>query len=124
LLVNPIYAIEIHVSFCRPHEHFLTESQWVASNVRAIEELGATKWVKHLISALQVDHGHGLEPEDRLAVADPYPAITVHRSLCVEHPPLIEEEVWVEANARGLDQEGEEPWLRNLLSVLKGAYVT
>lgn len=42
------YAIEIHPSLGRAHEHVLTESAWIAANELAIEELGATRWLEVL----------------------------------------------------------------------------
>jgi hypothetical protein len=121
ILVNPFYAIEIHTSLSKPHEHPLTEARWVASNQRAIHELGCVNWLRCLLEALKIDHGHGRMPFGPHAVGDPYPAITVHPTLCLEHPPLIDEDKWVRANVRGLE-EGVEIWLHNLLSVLKGAF--
>ncbi len=122
LLVNPFYAIQIHESHSRPHKHILSESRWILSNERAIEEVGSIGWLRHLMAALRADCGQSERPDGRFAIADPYPAITVHRMLCVEHPPLIEEGLWVQANAHTLVENGEA-WLRNLLSVLKGVYV-
>lgn len=121
ILTNPFYAIEIHASLSRPHAYALTESQWIKSNEKAIQELGPRPWLKHLITALKVDH-RGWDWSASLPVADPYPAITIHPTLCLEHEPIIEEARWIEANIRGL-HEGEQVYLRNLLSVLKGAYL-
>jgi hypothetical protein len=123
ILVNPFYAIQIHPSLGRAHEHVLTEAEWIAANERAIKELGATLWLEHLLIALKADHNQAHELQDHLLVADPYPAITVARMLCEEHPPMTDEATWVASNVRGIE-DGAEPWLRNLLSVLKGAYVT
>jgi hypothetical protein len=50
-------------------------------------------------------------------------AITVDPMLCVEHPPIVTEDVWLRANATGLEEHGAA-WLRNLLFVLKGVYPT
>jgi hypothetical protein len=36
--------------------------------------------------------------------------------------PLISEDNWVKANLRLIEELGAEPYLRNLLSVLKGNY--
>jgi hypothetical protein len=122
VLANPFYAIQIHESFSRPHERTLSESQWIASNERAIEEVGSTKWLLRLIAALKTDHAQGEELDERFAIADPYTAITVHWMLCIEHQPIVDESLWLNASARGLEEDGRA-WLRNLLSVLKGVYV-
>ena len=38
------------------------------------------------------------------------------------HEPLISEDDWVKANVTLISELGPEPYLRNLLSVLKGNY--
>lgn len=120
LLANPFYAIEIHDSLSRSHEYVMSERRWVASNARAVGEMGPLAWLRHLLPALQREHR--LEDLSHpLAVADPYPAITVSRGLCEEHEPIVEESLWIAANAVGLEEDGEV-WMRNLLSVLKGVY--
>jgi hypothetical protein len=123
LIVNPFYAIQLHPSLARAHEHLLTEADWIAAGERAIEELGATLWLEHLLTALKADHHPAREPQERLAIADPYLAITVDRTLCEEHPPLVDEATWVASNVHGIE-EAAGPWLQNLLSVLKGVYVS
>jgi hypothetical protein len=122
ILSNPFYAIDIHPSHSRRHPHPLSEAQWTASNERAIAELGRVRWLRRLLATLKQDH-RGWDSGGPFEVADPYPAITVHPDLCVEHPPIIEEDLWVGANARQLE-ESESVWMSNLLSVLKGAYAT
>jgi hypothetical protein len=121
LLANPIYAIEIHPSLSRRHSHFLSETQWIDSNERAIAEWGRARWLSQLLAVLQKDHS-GRHVGEPFEVADPYPAITVHPTLCTEHELLINEAKWVKANIRGME-EGEQVWMRNLLTVLMGAYV-
>jgi hypothetical protein len=120
ILANPFYAIQIHPSFSRRHPHFLSETQWIASNERAVAELGKRRWLEHLLVALRKAH-RNWDVDFTFEVADPYPAITVDPTLCLEHEPIIEEDRWVEANIRGLG-EGERVWMRNLLSVLTGSY--
>ncbi len=120
MIGNPFYAIDIHPSHSRRHPHPLSEARWIASNERAVAELGRVRWLRHLLATLKKDH-RDWDPVGPYAVADPYPTVTVHPGLCVEHSPLIKEDLWVGANARSLD--GSEPiWMSNLLSVLKGAY--
>ena len=122
MLSNPFYAIEIHPSHSKRHPHPLSEPQWIASNDRALAELGRVRWLRQLLAALVRDH-RGWDPGGPFEVADPYPAITVHPELCVEHPLIVKEDLWVGANARQLE-EGERVWMSNLLSVLKGAYAS
>jgi hypothetical protein len=121
IIGDPFYAIEFHPSFAQAHPHSLTEAVWITSNEVALEELGHEEWLWKLLTALKLDHKDPAVRSARLLVADPYPAITIDRNLCLPHPPLIKEEEWVRANLRGLE-EGVEVWLRNLLTVLKGAF--
>jgi hypothetical protein len=88
--------------------------------MRAIEEAGARRWLEALLVVLKQERtAEALEPP--LALADPYPAITVHRTMCEEHEAIIDESEWLDANVRMLEEQGKV-WLNNLLSVLKGAY--
>lgn len=123
LLVNPFYAVEIHPSLGLRHDHVMGEGKWIASNAQAIAELGPGTWLRYHLTALKEDHGRpGAVAQMRVTVADPYPAITVHPGLCLEHEPLVDEAMWIASNVPALSQEGHEAWLRNLVSVLKGAY--
>jgi hypothetical protein len=44
----------------------------------------------------------------------------IDEGLAVPHELLISEDNWIEANVRLTEELGAEPYLRNLLSVLKG----
>jgi len=55
-------------------------------------------------------------------IANPFYAITVDETLALPHEPLIGEDDWVKANVTLISELGSEPYLRNLLSVLKGNY--
>ena len=46
----------------------------------------------------------------------------MNEGLAVPHEPLISEDDWIMANVRLIEELGPEPYLRNLLSVLKGNY--
>jgi DNA-binding GntR family transcriptional regulator len=121
ILVSPFYAIEIHESFSRAHPYVMSEASWITSNMRAIEERGRRQWLEALLSVLRQERtAEALDPP--LAMADPYPAITIHRNMCADHEPFIDEADWLTANTRMLEEDGEI-WLNNLLSVLKGGYV-
>jgi hypothetical protein len=121
LLANPFYAINIHPSFARVHERTLTESQWVRTNIAAVRDLGSSRWLREHLASLQEPHLPA-QPGPRMRVADPYEAVTVHRTLCERHEPLVNEAEWVGANERGLADHGED-WLHSLLAVLKGGFV-
>jgi hypothetical protein len=121
LIANPFYAIEIHPSHGRRHAHPMSEAQWISSNERAVAELGRTRWLGCLLDALERDH-RAWDLHGSFEVGDPYPALTVHPTLCLEHERIIEKDMWVQCNVIGLE-EGEQVWMGNLVSVLKGAYV-
>ena len=53
---------------------------------------------------------------------NPYYAITLDPGLFGEHPPLVSEDQWVEANLRLISELGTEAYLRQLLAALKGDY--
>jgi hypothetical protein len=55
-------------------------------------------------------------------IVNPFYAIEIDENLTVPHEPIISEEEWVKANARLIEELGPEPYLRNLLSILKGNY--
>jgi hypothetical protein len=67
--------------------------------------------------------GGELTPGDVTSmIANPFYAINIDEGLAVPHEPLISEEDWVKANVGLIEELGAEPYLRNLLSVLKGDY--
>lgn len=72
-------------------------------------------------------YGGGMSDDDEWTpdnvtsmIANPFYAINIDERLAVPHEPLISEDDWVEANVRLVEELGAEPYLRNLLSVLKG----
>jgi hypothetical protein len=123
IVANPFYAINIHPSLARSHVRALSESDWVRANARAISEFRAKRWLEQLLDSLQQPHTTASMARPGLRLADPYVAVSVHPALCEPHPPLVTEAVWISANERALEQ-GVEPWLRNLLSVLRGGFIS
>ena len=55
-------------------------------------------------------------------IANPFYAITIDEGLTLPHEPMISEDDWIKANVNLIKELGPEPYLRNLLSVLKGNY--
>ncbi len=55
-------------------------------------------------------------------IANPFYAVNFDEGLAVLHEPLISEDDSIMANVRLIEELGPEPYLRNLLSVLKGNY--
>jgi hypothetical protein len=54
-------------------------------------------------------------------IANPFCAINIDEGLAVAPQQLISEDDWIKANVRLIEELGAEPYLRNLLSVLKGS---
>ena len=53
LLGNPFYAINIDPELAEPHEPLIGEDEWIAANVRQVEELGAEAYLRNLLSILK-----------------------------------------------------------------------
>src|ERR1019366_7329564 len=53
-------------------------------------------------------------------IANPFYAITIDEGLPLPQEPMISEDDWIKANITLISELGPEPYLRNLLSVLKG----
>lgn len=60
-------------------------------------------------------------PADMLAmIANPFYAIEFDPVLTAQHEPIISEDQWIAANVQLIIELGPEPYLRNLLTILKG----
>jgi len=57
-------------------------------------------------------------------VADPLEAIRLDPVLIEPHDALVDEVTWLAANVKALEEEGSEPYLRNLLFTLAGGSPT
>jgi hypothetical protein len=53
LIGNPFYAINIDPMLAEPHEPLVSEDQWVAANVKQIEDLGPEAYLRNLLSILK-----------------------------------------------------------------------
>jgi hypothetical protein len=53
---------------------------------------------------------------------NPYYAINIARELADEHEPIVDQEQWVQANLRLIEEIGAHEWLEHLLAVLQGDY--
>lgn len=59
------------------------------------------------------------EKETAEMFANPFYAINILPSLCLEHEPMVSKETWIKANAKIIDEIGKEEWLKRLLTVLE-----
>ena len=55
-------------------------------------------------------------------IVNPFYAIEFDSTLAVRHDPIISEDQWIAANVQLINELGSEPYLRNLLAILKGRH--
>jgi hypothetical protein len=53
LIGNPFYAINIDPVLATPHELLIGEEQWIAANVKQIQDLGPEAYLRNLLSILK-----------------------------------------------------------------------
>jgi hypothetical protein len=53
VLGNPFYAIEIDPRLAEPHEPLISEDEWIAANVKSLQELGPDAYLRNLLSILK-----------------------------------------------------------------------
>jgi uncharacterized protein (DUF952 family) len=64
------------------------------------------------------------EDDVRRILLNPFYAIEIAPVLAEPHDTMVSEDQWVAANAKLIQEIGAEAWLRELLTVLKGDFVT
>jgi len=62
--------------------------------------------------------------ELELIFSNPFYCITIEPTMCMEHPPMVTEEEWIQAGVNLIKEIGAEKYLTRLLQNLKGDYVT
>jgi hypothetical protein len=94
------------------------EAEWVRANASLIGELGSERWLRQLLDVLE---GKAATPGQPF---NPSQAINIDPMFAAGHPPLIGRDMWVEVNIMQIRNMGTEEWLRQLLDVLSGHFVT
>jgi hypothetical protein len=61
IIVNPFYAVNIDATLAVEHEPHVSKSDWVKSNLRAMEEIGAERWLYRLLDVLETGGPHSPE---------------------------------------------------------------
>jgi hypothetical protein len=64
MLINPYYAVNISPDLAGEHEPLVTQDQWIAANLRLIDDIGAHEWLTHLLATLQGDYPIGPDDPD------------------------------------------------------------
>ncbi len=118
IIINPFYAITVASQLTEDHEPAMDETEWVRTNATLIGEMGAASWLRQLLDMLESKAGVQEGP------INPFQAMNIDPLFATRHPPLIEREMWVDANVMHICDMGAEGWLRQLLDVLGGDIVT
>jgi hypothetical protein len=118
ILMNPFYAIQVAPKLVEEHEPSMSDKEWVTANASLIQELGTEQWLRQLLDLLQ---SNTVAVDERI---NPFNAINIDPMFAVDHPPLISQEQWIQANVLLIPQLGTEQWLMQLLDVLEGDFVT
>ena len=118
VLMNPFYAIQVVPELVEEHSPPLREDEWAKANASLIQEMGAEKWLTHLLDVLQ---GNPVTADERL---NPFQVINIDPVFAEEHPPVVKKEQWVQANVMLISQLGTEKWLVQLLDILEGDFIT
>jgi hypothetical protein len=53
IVANPIYAINIAPVLAEPHPALISEQEWIAANVKLIEDLGPEAYLRNPLSILK-----------------------------------------------------------------------
>ena len=118
IIINPFYTITVASQLTEEHEPAMDEAEWVRTNATLIGEIGAASWLRQLLDMLESNAGAPQGP------INPFQAVNIDPLFAIEHPPLIEREMWVDVNTKQIRNMGAEGWLRQLLDVLDGDIVT
>jgi hypothetical protein len=118
IIINPFYAITVAPQLTEEHEPSMDETEWVRTNATLIGEMGAASWLRQLLDILESKAGV------QEGTINPFQATNLDPLFAIEHPPLIEREMWVDANVMHIRDMGAQDWLRQLLDVLGGDIVT
>ncbi len=118
IIINPFYAITVAPQLAEEHEPPMGEAEWVQGNASLMEELGSERWLRQLLDVLEGKAGAPDQP------INPSQAINIDPLFAAEHPPLIGRDMWVDVNIMQIRNMGTEEWLRQLLDVLNGDFLT
>lgn len=66
------------------------------------------------------DEGDWTPADVSAMISNPFYAIEFDSALSEPHEPMVSEDEWVAANIQLIRELGPEPYLRNLLAILKG----
>ena len=100
IIINPFYAITVASQLTEEHEPAMDEAEWVRTNATLIGEMGAASWLRQLLDMLESKAGAPQGP------INPFQAVNIDPLFATPHPPLIEREMWVDANVMHIPRYG------------------
>lgn len=118
MLINPFYAITFAPDLTVDHIPPMSEVEWIQTNASSIRDSGAEKWLAQLLDALE---GKAIIENERI---NPFNVINIDPTNAIEHPPIVTRELWIQGNTRLIKEMGVNEWLKQLLDVLAGDFVT
>lgn len=118
ILINPFYAITAAVQPTEQHVELAEEADWVQENASHMREIGAEQWLRQLLDVLEG------KPCAQSQLISPSRAINIDPLFASAHPPLVQQQMWIDVNAKQIRSMRIEGWLEQLLEVLGGDIVT
>lgn len=116
ILINPYSTITFKDELFQAHDIDGAIEDWVKKNTELVHEIGTKDWLDEFLNALSP----GTPPDYvRDSVINPFRGVHFSERLRGSHEPIIERAVWIEANAKMIDELGAETWLWRLLEVLE-----
>ena len=120
ILANPFYAITVAPHLVEEHKLEISDEQWVQTNARLVQDLGAEAWLAQALAFLQSGDVLGLS-DPRM---NPCHAVNIASIFREDHEPFVSHQTWVQSNALLMQEMGVEQWLAQVLAILEGDFVT
>lgn len=116
ILINPYSVITFKDELFQPHEIDGAIEDWVKKNTGLLLEVGNKTWLDEFLTALSLG-----APADyvRDSIINPYRGLNFSERLRGAHEPIVDRPIWVEANAKMIDELGADTWLWRLVEVLE-----
>ena len=116
ILANPFYAITVAPHLVEEHKLEISDEQWVQTNARLVQDLGAEAWLAQALAFLQSGDVLGLS-DPRM---NPCHAVNIASIFREDHEPFVSHQTWVQSNALLMQEMGVEQWLAQMLAILEG----
>lgn len=118
ILANPFYAITVAPQLVKEHALEMSDEQWVQTNARLMQDMGAEQWLAQALAFLQSGDVSRLS-DPRM---NPCRAVNIAPIVALAQEPTWSQEEWVQLNASSIREMGIAPWLMQLLDILEGDF--